>query len=72
MACAAADLKRRFGLDTLLTAGGTIFGLAAVGMITSGIMLRVRKGKRRRLRREIQRPQGAHLHWNVESARLTF
>ena len=58
--------------DALFAAGGTIFGLAAIGMITSGIMLGVRKGKRRRLRREIQRSQGAHLQWNVESARLEF
>lgn len=58
--------------DALFAAGGTIFGLAAIGMITSGIMLGVRKGKRRRLRREIQSQQGAHLQWNVESARLEF
>lgn len=58
--------------DALLAAGGTIFGLAAIGMITSGIMLGVRKGKRRRLRREIRSQQGAHLQWNVESARLEF
>lgn len=58
--------------DALLTAGGTIFGLAAIGMITSGIMLGVRKGKRRRLRREIRSQQGAHLQWNVDSARLEF
>ena len=58
--------------DALFAAGGTIFGLAAIGMITSGIMLGVRKGKRRRLRREIQSQQGAHLRWNVESARLEF
>ena len=58
--------------DALLTAGGTIFGLAAIGMITSGIMLGVRKGKRRRLSREIRSQQGALLQWNVESARLEF
>lgn len=58
--------------DALFVAGGTIFGLAAIGMITSGIMLGVRKGKRRRLRREIKSQQGAHLQWNVESARLEF
>jgi hypothetical protein len=45
--------------DALFVAGGTIFGLAAIGMITSGIMLGVRKGKRRRLRREIRSQQGA-------------
>ena len=58
--------------DALLAAGGTIFGLAAVGMITSGIMLGVRKGKRRRLRRDNTSQQGAHLHWNLESGRLEF
>ncbi len=58
--------------DALLAAGGSIFGLAAVGMITSGIMLGVRKGKRRRLNREIRSRQGAHLQWNVETARLEF
>jgi len=58
--------------DALLVAGGTIFGLAAIGMITSGIMLGVRKGKRRRLRREIQRSQGARLQWDVPSGGLVF
>ncbi len=58
--------------DALLVAGGTIFGLAAIGMITSGVMLGVRKGKRRRLRRDIQSQQGARLQWNVESGRLEF
>ena len=59
--------------DALLTAGASIFGLAAIGMITSGIMLGVRKGKRRRLRREMQtRPYGARLQWNTESSRLEF
>ncbi len=58
--------------DALLAAGGTIFGLAAIGMITSGIMLGVRKGKRRRLSREIRSQQGAHLQWDTESGRLEF
>jgi hypothetical protein len=59
--------------DALLAAGGTIFGLAAVGMITSGIMLGVRKGKRRRLRRELQnQTYGTRLQWNSESGRLEF
>jgi len=58
--------------NALLAAGGSIFGLAAVGMITSGIMLGVRKGKRRRLQREMRSQEGAHLQWNVESGRLEF
>lgn len=58
--------------DALLAAGGTIFGLAAVGVITSGIMLGVRKGKRRRLNREIRSQQGAQLRWNTKSGRLEF
>ncbi len=58
--------------DALLAAGASIFGLAAVGMITSGIILGVRKGKRRRLRREMRSQQGAHLQWNIDSARLEF
>ena len=58
--------------DALFVAGGTIFGLAAIGMITSGIMLGVRKGNRRRLRREIQRSQGARLRWDVPSGGLVF
>jgi len=58
--------------DALLAAGGTIFGLAAIGMITSGIMLGVRKGKRRRLRREIRSQQGARLRWDVPSGGLVF
>lgn len=58
--------------NALLAAGGTIFGLAAIGMITSGVMLGVRKGKRRRLNRDIRAREGAHLQWNVETARLEF
>ena len=58
--------------DALLVAGGTIFGFAAIGMITSGIMLGVRKGKRRRLQRDIRSQQGAHLQWNLEAGRLEF
>jgi hypothetical protein len=41
-------------------------------MITSGIMLGVRKGKRRRLQRDIRNQQGARLQWNVEAGRLEF
>lgn len=59
--------------DALLAAGGTIFGLAAIGMITSGIMLGVRKGKRRRLEREMRSLQhGSRLHWDVPSGGLVF
>ena len=59
--------------DALLAAGGTIFGLAAIGMITSGIMLGVRKGKRRRLEREMRSLQyGKRLQWDVPSGGLVF
>lgn len=59
--------------NALLAAGGTIFGLAAIGMITSGIILGVRKGQRRRLRRETQSPSySRRLQWDLESARLEF
>ena len=59
--------------NALLSAGGAIFGFATIGMITSGIMLGVRKGKRRRLRREMQmRAYGARLHWNGQAGQLQF
>ena len=58
--------------DALIAAGASIFGLAAIGVITSGIMLGVRKGKRRRLNREIRSQQGARLQWDIESGRVEF
>ena len=59
--------------DALLAAGGTIFGLAAIGMITSGIMLGVRNKQKREIERDMRRHYyGGRLRWDIPSGRLVF
>jgi len=59
--------------DVLVPLGGTFLGLGAIGMITSGIMLGVKKGKRRRMRQDIRRSNyGSRLEWDVDSGSLVF
>jgi hypothetical protein len=59
--------------DVLLPMGGTFLSLGAIGMITSGIMLGVKKGKRRRMQRDMRRSAyGARLQWDVDSGQLVF
>ena len=59
--------------DALLAAGGTIFGLAAIGMITSGIMLGVRNKQKREIERDMRRHYyGGRLQWDIPSGRLVF
>jgi hypothetical protein len=53
--------------------GATLLSLGAIGMITSGIMLGVKKGKRRRMQRDMRRSAyGARLQWDVDSGQLVF
>jgi hypothetical protein len=59
--------------DVLVPLGGSFLMLGSIGMITSGIMLGVRKGKRRRMQQDMRRSTyGGRLQWDVESARLVF
>jgi len=59
--------------DVLLPLGGTIAGLAAVGMITSGIILGVANKRKREIQRDMRRSQyGRRLHWDIPSGGLVF
>ena len=53
--------------------GGTIAGLAAIGMITSGAMLGVRNRTKREIERDIRRRYyGSRFHWDIDSGRFVF
>lgn len=55
--------------NVLLPLGGTIAGLSAIGMLTSGIML----GVSNKRKREIQRSQyGRRLQWDIPKGALVF
>jgi hypothetical protein len=59
--------------NVLVPMGATLLSLGAIGMITSGIMLGVKKGKKRRMQRDMrQSAYGARLQWDVDSGRLVF
>jgi hypothetical protein len=59
--------------DVLVPLGGSFLGLGSIGMITSGIMLGVKKGQRRRMQQDMRRSTyGGRLRWDVEAARLVF
>jgi hypothetical protein len=59
--------------DVLVPLGGSFLALGSIGMITSGIMLGVRKGKRRRMQQDMRRSTyGGRLQWDVESGKLVF
>jgi len=59
--------------NALVGTGATLIGLGSIGMLTSGIMLGVRKGKRRHLQRDMRRSvYGSRLEWDIEEARLRF
>jgi hypothetical protein len=58
--------------DVLLPLGGSIAGLSAIGMITSGIILGVSNKRKRELQREIRRSYGRRLHWDVASGGVVF
>ncbi len=52
--------------------GGSALIGGAVGMITSGILLGLRQRKRRGREREIRTYSERRLHWDLQSARLSF
>jgi hypothetical protein len=59
--------------NVLLPLGGTIAGLSAIGMITTGIMLGVRNKQKRSIEREIRRRYTERrLHFDEESGGLVF
>jgi hypothetical protein len=59
--------------DVLVPLGASFLGAGSIGMITSGIILGVKKGQRRRMQQDIRRSSyGGRLQWDVDSARLVF
>jgi hypothetical protein len=59
--------------NVLLRLGGTIAGLSAIGMITSGIILGVANKRKREIQRDIRRSQyGRRLQWDIPSGGLVF
>lgn len=59
--------------NVLLPLGGTIAGLSAIGMITSGIILGVANKRKREIQRDMRRSQyGRRLQWEVPSGGLVF
>ena len=59
--------------DVLLPLGGTIAGLSAIGMLTSGIMLGVSNKRKRDIQRDIRRSQyGRRLQWDIPKGALVF
>lgn len=59
--------------DVLVPLGGTIAGLSAIGMITSGIILGVANKRRREIQRDMRRSYyGRRLQWDVASGGLVF
>ena len=59
--------------NVLLPLGGTIAGLSAIGMLTSGIMLGVSNKRKRGIQRDIRRSQyGRRLQWDIPKGALVF
>lgn len=59
--------------NVLVPMGGTIAGLGAIGMITTGIMLGVRNKQKRAIEREIRRRYSQRrLHFDEEAGSLVF
>jgi hypothetical protein len=59
--------------DVMVPLGGSLAGLSAIGMITSGAMLGVRNRNKREIERDIRRRYyGGRLRWDVESGRFVF
>jgi len=59
--------------DVLVPLGGTIAGLSAIGVLTTGIMLGVRNKHKRDIEREIRRRYSERrLHWDEKSGSLVF
>ncbi len=67
------DLDCNTAGDVLLPLGGTIAGLSAIGVITTGIMLGVRNKHKRDIEREIRRRYTTRrLHFDEKSGGLVF
>ena len=59
--------------DVMVPLGGTLAGLAAIGMITSGAMLGVRNRAKREIERDMRRRYyGTRFHWDIDSGRFIF
>ena len=59
--------------NVLLPLGGTLAGLSAIGMITSGIILGVANKRKREIQRDIRRSHyGSRPRWDVRSGGLVF
>lgn len=58
--------------DVLVPLGGSIAGLSAIGMLTSGIMLGVANKRRRQIEQDIRRSYGRRLRWDIPTSRLVF
>lgn len=56
----------------LFVVGLTFSGSGAIGMITSGILIGVRKRNERLLQRSIQRREEARFHWDPQSGAFVF
>jgi hypothetical protein len=67
------DLDCNTAGDVLLPLGGTIAGLSAIGVLTTGIMLGVRNKNKRNIEREIRRRYSdRRLHFDEKSGGLVF
>jgi len=67
------DLMCNNAGNVLLPLGGTIAGLSAIGMLTSGIMLGVSTKRKREIQRDIRRSQyGRRLQWDIPKGALVF
>jgi len=59
--------------DVLVPLGGTIAGLSAIGMITSGIILGVSNKRKREIQRDMRRAYyGSRLKWHPPSGGFVF
>lgn len=58
--------------DALLATGSTLFFVGAIGLVVNGIMLGVRKGKRRRLNRSIKQLSTGQVQWDPQRGAFVF
>lgn len=59
--------------DVMVPLGGTIAGLSAIGMLTSGIILGVSNKRKREIQRDMRRSgYGLRPHWDIPSGRFVF
>ena len=58
--------------DSLIAAGGTVMGLSAIGMLTTGILLAVRNSQKRKLLRSMRARDRAKVRWDPTTASFVF